>query len=118
MDDLRGGQGPDNSVVEPDLDLTVDISPTNNSRIDFNKISNLDLGLSFGHFNLSNQDYVLHHSKGPVVAEESKSERIFASGDPSFKYFVVMMKLNGGKEISLMVDSGASVTIIKESPEL
>ena len=29
-----------------------------------------------------------------------------------------MMKLNGGKEISLMVDSGASVTIIKDSPEL
>ena len=111
MDDLR--------VVEPDLDLTVGISPTNNSsRIDFNKISNLDLGLSCGHCNLSNQDSVLHHSKGPVVAEESKTQRIFASGDPSFKYFVVMMKLNGGKEISLMVDSGASVTIIKESPEL
>ena len=28
------------------------------------------------------------------------------------------MQLNGGKEISLMIDSGASVSIIKESPEL
>ena len=71
VDDLRGGLGPDNSVVEPDLDLTVDISPTNNSsKIDFYKMSNLDLGLSCGHFNLSNQYSVLHHPKGPVVTEE------------------------------------------------
>ena len=112
MDDHWYGQRPDNSVVERDLDLTVDVSPTN-SKIDLNKISNLDLGLSFGHFNLSNQDSVLTHSEGPVVGEESKSAGIFASGDPSFKYFVVMMKLNGGKEISLMIDSEASLSIIK-----
>ena len=119
MDDLQIGQGPDNFVVEPDLDLTANLSPTNNSsKIDFYKISNLDLGLSCGQFNLSNQDSILHQSGETVETEECKSQHIFASGDPSCKYFVVKMKMNGGKEISLMVDTGAAVTIIKESPEL
>ena len=119
MDDLQGGQGPDNFVVEPDLDLTAYLSPPNNSsKIDFYKISNLDLGLSCGQFNLSNQDYILHQSDEPVVNEECKSKNIYASGDRSCRYFVVKMQINGGKEISLMVDSGAAVTIIKESPEL
>ena len=117
MDDHRYGQGLDNSVVERDLDLTIDVSPTN-SKIDLHNISSIDLGLSLGHFNLSSQDSLITRSEEQVVGEKSKSAGIFASGEPSFKYFVVMMKLNGGKEISLMIDLGASLTIIKESPEL
>ena len=74
---------------------------------------NVDLGL--GQFDLSNQDnLVTSRSEEQAVEEKSKPAGIFSNSGPMFRYLVVKIKLNEGKKISLMVDSGASITILKK----
>ena len=98
-----------------DLDQTLDVSSTP-PNIHLNKISNvLNVDLGLGQFDLSNQDnLVTSRSEEQAVEEKSKPAGIFSNSGPMFRYLVVKMKLNEGKENFPHGGLRASITILKK----